>query len=120
VVFQLDSRPVAGRLVLNPERAVARTLTSGRGGRIGSAARAVSLIAASATALVLIAAPFLVVDHMGVAAHAVLPILLSGMSIGFAHGCGLRLGARLWRVAFSPFTAWPLMAGGWWALLALR
>jgi predicted membrane protein len=50
--------------------------------------------------------------------HAILPLLLTGMSAGFVYGLGMRPRAMAWRLVFSPLIAWPLMAFGWIALLA--
>jgi predicted membrane protein len=50
--------------------------------------------------------------------HAAASLLMMGMSAGFVHGLGMRPNARLWRLAFSPWTAWPLMAVGWSTLIA--
>jgi predicted membrane protein len=86
--------------------------------RAATAARALSLTLATATATALIAAPFLVGREMTAWAHAVVSLLMMGMSAGFVHGLGMRPKARLWRLAFSPWTAWPLMALGWLALIA--
>jgi predicted membrane protein len=86
--------------------------------RADAAARTLSLILATATAAALIAAPFVVGRQMTSATHAVVSLLLLGMSAGFVHGLGMRPEARIWRVAFSPWTAWPLICLGWIALLA--
>jgi predicted membrane protein len=45
-------------------------------------------------------------------------LILTGMSVGFAHGLGFRPTTRAWRWLLSPWTAWPLMGLGWLALLA--
>jgi predicted membrane protein len=37
--------------------------------------------------------------------HAAASLLMMGMSAGFVHGLGMRPNARLWRLAFSPWTA---------------
>jgi predicted membrane protein len=71
-----------------------------------------------ATAGVLTIAPFLVVRRMTGATHAILPLLLTGMSAAFVHGLGFVPSGRIWRLAFSPWTAWPLIALGWAGLLA--
>jgi len=87
-------------------------------GRLDAAARAVSLIAAAATAIVLTAVPFLAVRELNGTTHAIVSLVMLGMSAGFVHGLGMRPRSGFWRVAFSPWTAWPLMALGWIALLA--
>ena len=117
MVLQLDTRPGPGRLFLRPQRAVAGGFARSIGGGLTLAARAVSLIAAASTALVLTCVPFLVVHDLDARAHAFLSLLLLGMSAGFVHGLGGRPRAGIWRLAFSPWTAWPLLLSGWIGLL---
>jgi predicted membrane protein len=69
---------------------------------------------------VLTAAPFVVGREMTATTHGALALALTGMSAGFAHGLGLRPTTTLWRLALSPWTAWPLMLLGWLALLVHR
>jgi predicted membrane protein len=59
-----------------------------------------------------------VIHRATAAVHAILPLLLAGMSAGFVHGLGMRPRAMAWRLIFSPWIAWPLMAFAWIALLA--
>lgn len=61
--------------------------------------------------------PFLVAPRMNDVTHALVALIMTGMSFGFVHGLGLRAAHPPWRVVFSPWTAWPLMAGGWVALM---
>ena len=93
---------------------------SGSPVNFGSIARGASLVGAASTAAVLTGVPFLAVPHLDARAHAILSFLLTGMSAGFVHGLGMRPHALVWRVAFSPWMAWPLLASGWIALLAPR
>ena len=65
----------------------------------------------------LIGAPFVVGREMTPAAHVDVSLLLTGMSAGFVHGLGMRPKARIWRLVFSPWAAWPLMSLGWLALM---
>ncbi len=88
-------------------------------GFAGAAGQAVSLTLASATALSLTAAPFLIGD-MTPAAQTIVPLTLMGMSASFVHGLGMQARSRVWRLVFSPLVGWPLTIGGWAALLAAR
>jgi predicted membrane protein len=55
---------------------------------------------------------------MNGATHTIVSLVMLGMSAGFVHGLGMQPKAAIWRLAFSPWTAWPLMGLGWIALLA--
>jgi predicted membrane protein len=68
--------------------------------------------------MVLTAVPFLAVRQMTAPAHAIVPLVMAGMSAGFVHGFGMQPRRGLWRLVFSPWTACPLMGLGWAALLA--
>ena len=111
VVLQLDPRPVTRRRLLGSQRPLARDL-------VDAAARCASLIGAGATAIILIAVPFLVAPRATAAMHSALPLLLMGMSAGFVHGLGMRPRTLAWRLVFSTWLALPLMVFGWVALLA--
>jgi predicted membrane protein len=55
---------------------------------------------------------------MTASTHAVVSLIMAGMSAGFVHGLGMHPRRAIWRLAFSPWTAWPLMGLGWLALVA--
>ncbi|MFY9289851.1 MAG: cyd operon YbgE family protein [Methylorubrum rhodinum] len=86
---------------------------------ITTSSRAASL----ATALVLSAAlllyPRILGARLGPVEHAVLPLLLLGVSGAFVSGLGYRPDNRVARAVLSPAAAWSLMTVGV-ALLALR
>jgi predicted membrane protein len=50
--------------------------------------------------------------------HGGLSLALLGMAGCFVYGLGYRPERTALRVLFSPWIAWPLMAGGLWIVLA--
>ncbi len=52
------------------------------------------------------------------AGHSMLMLVMLGVCAGFVHGVGFVPIARIWRIAFSPWLAWPLMGAGLWLMLA--
>jgi len=73
--------------------------------------RTVSLLLSLAATAVLTVAPFLVARQMTPAAHAILPVLLLGISAGFVHGLGYVPRLVFMRALATPLFAWPLIAG---------
>jgi predicted membrane protein len=43
--------------------------------------------------------------------------VMLGICAGFVHGVGFVPEHKLWRIAFGPWLAWPLMGMGLWMLL---
>ncbi|MFL0808283.1 MAG: cyd operon YbgE family protein [Oceanobacter sp.] len=72
-------------------------------------ARALSLLGALVLSGLLLAMPQLVAVGMHELDHGTLSAGLWGISGGFVHGVGYVPEMRLWRYAFSPYLAWPLM-----------
>ncbi len=48
------------------------------------------------------------------AGHGLLSLVMLGVCAGFVHGVGFVPAHRVWRIAFSPWVAWPLMGVGLW------
>lgn len=69
-------------------------------------ARALSLVMALTLAGILMIAPQLLVTRLH---HGYLMLGMWGISAGFIHGVGYVPVLRLWRIAFGPWLAWPLM-----------
>ena len=80
--------------------------------------QALSLLLALGATAVLTAAPFLVVRQVGPAAHAILPILLMGVSVAFVHGIGYVPRHLFFRALARPLIAWPMILGSVLALVA--
>ncbi len=55
---------------------------------------------------------------LGHANHGLLMLVMLGVSAGFVHGVGFVPRHLLWRLVFSPWTAWTAMGVGLWLLLA--
>ena len=80
--------------------------------------RAISLVLALSATGILMLAPFLVIHQMTPVVHALLPVILLGVTGAFVHGVGFKPHFTLWRALFSPWSAWPLLVGG--SILILR
>ena len=79
------------------------------------AARALSLTAAGALALSLTLMPQILGQHAASgAAHAGLSLAMLGMAGSFVYGFGFRPDNVAFRILFSPWISWALMAGGLW------
>jgi predicted membrane protein len=77
-----------------------------------AAARALAFLAALACSAVLMIVPFLVVRQMTPRVHAVLPVMLMGVTGLFAYGLGFAPRGAIWRWLFSPWVAWAAVIGG--------
>jgi predicted membrane protein len=82
------------------------------------AARAVSLVAATTAAVLLLVFPFVLGTRLAPHDHAALVVLMIGVSSAFVHGFGYEPQRQAWRVLFNPLTGWPAMLAGaaWLAL----
>ncbi len=80
--------------------------------------QAASFIAALAASLALMLFPFLLRHVEATRLHSALPILLLGVAAAFVYGIGYRPDNRLLRMLFGPLSAWLLIFGGAWLLLA--
>lgn len=74
--------------------------------------RAASLLVALGLSGGLLLYPRVLGNHLGPLEHAVLPLLLLGVSGAFVVGLGYRPDNRLARVVLSPAASWGLMALG--------
>ncbi len=90
--------------------------TAPRGGAHAALPRALSLLLALALSALILTYP----KALAHAHHGLLSLIMPGISAGFVHGVGFVPGHRLWRIAFSPWLAWPLMGIGFWLLLGNR
>lgn len=79
---------------------------------ITTSSRAASLTAALVLTAGLLLFPRILGGQLGPTAHAVLPMLLLGISGAFVSGLGYRPDTRLARVMLSPAASWVLMGGG--------
>ncbi len=86
---------------------------------IATSSRAASLAAALILTAGLLLYPRILGAQLSPMAHAVLPMLLLGISGAFVSGLGYRPDMRLARVMLSPAASWVLMGGGV-TLLALE
>jgi cyd operon protein YbgE len=82
------------------------------------ATRIVSFALATGLALTLTVYPNAALGASGKPSHGLLALLLWGVAAGFIHGVGFTPRARVWRIAFSPWVALPLMVLG--ALMLVR
>ncbi len=80
------------------------------GGTYAAPLRAVSLLLALATSGLTFTWP----QALAHAGHGLLSAVMLGACAGFVHGVGFVPRARVWRLVFSPWAAWPLMAAGLW------
>lgn len=80
--------------------------------------RALSLALALVATAALTGAPFLLGRQIGPAQHAILPVLLLGLSVAFIHGVGYVPRLAFFRALATPLFAWPLVVGAALALLA--
>jgi len=79
------------------------------------ASRALSLTAAAVLALSLTLTPQILGPQAASgAAHGGLSLAMLGMAGGFVHGFGFRPDNVAFRILFSPWISWALMAGGLW------
>jgi len=83
-------------------------------GAYGALPRLFSLLAALGLSGWMFADPR-ALTHAG---HGVLSLAMLGVCAGFVHGVGFVPYARAWRVLFSPWLAWALMALGLWLILS--
>ena len=83
-----------------------------RGGVYAAPLRALSLLLALATSGLIFTWP----QALAHAGHGLLSLIMLGACAGFVHGVGFVPHARVWRIAFSPWTAWPLMGAGLWLI----
>ncbi len=83
-----------------------------RGGIYAAPLRAVSLLLALATSGLIFTYP----QALAHAGHALLSLVMLGACAGFVHGVGFVPRAAIWRIAFSPWAAWPLMGAGLWLI----
>jgi predicted membrane protein len=82
---------------------------------MSSAARLLSLAAAGVLALGLMLTPQVLGQRVATGiGHGGLSLALLGMAGCFVYGFGYRPDTLAVRVLFSPWIAWPLMAGGLW------
>lgn len=72
-------------------------------------ARALSLMMACVLSVLLCALPSVVATVVGEIDHGTLSLCMWGISAGFIHGVGYIPHTRIWRWAFSPYLAWPVM-----------
>lgn len=72
-------------------------------------ARAFSLMMACVLSVLLCALPSVVATAIGDIDHGMLSLCMWGISAGFIHGVGYIPHTRIWRWAFSPYLAWPVM-----------
>jgi cyd operon protein YbgE len=82
------------------------------GGTAAAVLRVVSLLLALATSGLIFTWP----QALAHAGHGLLSLVMLGVCAGFVHGVGFVPVHRIWRVAFSPWLAWPLMGVGLWLL----
>ena len=75
--------------------------------------RMLSLLLAIALAGMVLAYPRALAE----AGHGMLSLMMLGICAGFVHGVGFVPEHKLWRIAFGPWLAWPLMGMGLWMLL---
>lgn len=82
-------------------------------------ARVSSFFGALVLSGLLLAMPQLVAVGMHELDHSSLSAGLWGISAGFVHGVGYVPETRIWRYAFSPYVAWPLMGFCvyWWLVI---
>jgi len=83
------------------------TMAEARGAR---SAQAVSLVLAVTISGTLLVFPYLLGSPPAPRVHALLPILLFGLSAAWVHGLGFVPRRPLWRILFGPIVAWPLIA----------
>jgi predicted membrane protein len=83
-----------------------------KGGAYAAPLRAVSLLLALVTSGLIFTWP----QALAHAGHGLLSLVMLGACAGFVHGVGFVPHARIWRMAFSPWVAWPLMGVGLWLI----
>ena len=72
--------------------------------------RAVSLVLAIGVSVTLLVFPYLLGSPPSPRVHALLPVLLFGVSGAWVHGLGFVPRRRVWRILFGPLVAWPAIA----------
>ena len=79
-------------------------------------ARTLSLLAALGLSGLLLFVPHVVASDTMSIDHGLLSLCLWGICAGFVHGVGYVPVMTVWRIAFSPYIAWPLMliCAAWW------
>ena len=82
------------------------------GGAYAVLPRRLSLLTAMALAGMVLAYPRALAE----AGHGMLSLMMLGICAGFVHGVGFVPEHKLWRIAFGPWLAWPLMGMGLWLL----
>ncbi len=81
----------------------------------GALPRLFSLVAAIALSGTIFAWPK-ALAHVN---HGLLSLVMLGVCAGFVHGVGFVPHGRVWRIACSPWLAWPLMGAGFFLVLGL-
>jgi cyd operon protein YbgE len=84
----------------------------------GKFARWISLISASALALIITFYPPALSHNGTMPSHGLLALVMLGICAGFVHGIGFMPRSAFWRAVFHPLAAWVLMALGLGLLLA--
>lgn len=82
--------------------------------------RALSLLLATPLALLLLIHPAAMLDAEGRYSHSLLMLVMGGVAGGFVHGVGFTPYSRVWRLAFGPLLAWPLLILGYLILYRAR
>jgi predicted membrane protein len=83
-----------------------------KGGVYAAPVRAVSLLLALVTSGLIFTWP----QALAHAGHGLLSLIMLGACAGFVHGVGFAPRVTIWRIAFSPWVAWPLMGAGLWMM----
>jgi predicted membrane protein len=78
----------------------------------GKISRLVSLLGASALALIIMIYPVALSQDGAAPSHGLLALVMLGISAGFVHGVGFMPKTVLWRWLFHPALAWLLMTTG--------
>ncbi len=83
----------------------------------GHLLRRLSLALAIGVSVALTIYPKAAIGASGIPSHGLLALLLWGVAAGFVHGVGFEPRAALWRIAFGPWVALPIMTLGVIALV---
>ena len=87
---------------------------------MGRRSRAFSFALAIGVSATLLVFPYLLGSPPSPRVHALLPILLFGVSGAWVHGLGFVPRRRVWRILFGPIVAWPAIAGSGLLIAASR
>lgn len=79
--------------------------------------RVLSLALAVPMALLLLIHPAAMLGKDGHYSHALLMLVMLGVSGGFVHGVGFKPELKVWQFLFGPLLAWPLLLMGYALLL---